>query len=58
MKTPSRTGTVMYGRWKFLKLMPMEKMSEPAMKVLTAAGVDLMAVIKGAGEALIQNMKK
>ena len=35
----------------------MEKMSDPAIKVLKAAGTDITAVIKGAGEAMIQNMK-
>ena len=36
----------------------MEKMSNSAKNLLTAAGVDLTAIIKGAGEAMIQNMKQ
>ena len=36
----------------------MEKMSDAAKKLLTSAGVDITAVIKGAGEAMIQNMKR
>ena len=33
------------------------KMSEPAIRILEAAGVDLTALIKGAAEALIVRMK-
>lgn len=36
----------------------LEKMSVPATKVLAAAGADISAIIKGAGEAMIQNMKQ
>lgn len=36
----------------------LEKMSVPATKVLAAAGADISAIIKGAGEAMIQNMKR
>lgn len=36
----------------------MEKTSDAAKNLLTSAGVDITAVIKGAGEAMIQNMKK
>ena len=36
----------------------LDKMSDAAVKVLNSAGVDLTAVIKGAGEAMIQDMKK
>ena len=36
----------------------MEKMSDSAKNLLTAAGVDITAIIKGAGEAMIQNMKR
>ena len=35
----------------------LDKMSTSAKKVLTTAGVDISAVIKGAGEALISSMK-
>ncbi len=35
----------------------MEKMSDSAKNLLTAAGVDITAIIKGAGEAMVQNMK-
>lgn len=35
-----------------------EKMSAPAEKVLTAAGVDIEALIKGAGEAWIAQLKQ
>lgn len=36
----------------------LEKMSVPATRVLAAAGADISAIIKGAGEAMIQNMKQ
>ena len=36
----------------------MEKMSDSAKNLLTAAGVDITAIIKGAGEAMVQNMKQ
>ena len=36
----------------------MEKMSDSAKNLLTAAGVDITAIIKGAGEAMVQNMKR
>lgn len=36
----------------------MEKMSDSAKSLLTAAGVDITAIITGAGEAMIQNMKR
>lgn len=36
----------------------MEKMSDSAKNLLTSAGVDITAIIKGAGEATIQNMKQ
>ena len=35
-----------------------EKMSDSAMNLLVSAGVDINAIIKGAGEAMIQRMKK
>ena len=35
----------------------LEKMSVPATKVLSAAGADISAIIKGAGEAMILSMK-
>lgn len=35
----------------------MEKMSDSAKKLLVSAGVDISAIIKGAGEAVIHNMK-
>lgn len=36
----------------------LDKMSEPAKKLLTSAGVDICAIIQGAGEAMIAQMKK
>ena len=36
----------------------MEKMSDSAKNLLTSAGVDITAIITGAGEAMIQNMKR
>lgn len=36
----------------------MEKMSDSAKNLLTAAGVDITAIIKGTGEAMVQNMKQ
>ena len=36
----------------------MEKMSDAAKNVLNSAGVDITAIIKGAGEALIASMKE
>lgn len=36
----------------------MEKMSDSAKNLLTSAGVDITAIIKGAGEAMIQSMKQ
>ena len=36
----------------------MAKMSDSAKKLLTAAGVDISALIKGAGEAAIAKMKE
>lgn len=36
----------------------MEKMSDSAKSLLTSAGVDITAIITGAGEAMIQNMKR
>lgn len=35
-----------------------EKMSDSAKNLLTSAGVDITAIITGAGEAMIQSMKK
>ena len=35
-----------------------EKMSDSAKSLLTSAGVDITAIITGAGEAMIQNMKR
>lgn len=35
-----------------------DKMSKPAAAVLYSAGVDVTAIIKGAGEAMIQSMKR
>ena len=34
-----------------------EKMSAPAMTLLSAAGVDVNAIITGAGEAMVKNIK-
>ena len=34
------------------------KMSEPAKNLLQAAGIDLAALIQGAGEAMIRELKK
>ena len=36
----------------------MKKMSASAKDILNSAGVDITAIIKGAGEAMIKNMKK
>lgn len=36
----------------------LDKMSEPAKALLMAAGVDISAIITGAGEAMIGTMKK
>lgn len=36
----------------------LDKMSEPAKNLLTAAGVDITAIITGTGEALIGQMKQ
>lgn len=36
----------------------MDKMSDTAKNMLTAAGVDISAVIRGAGEAFIRQMKQ
>lgn len=36
----------------------LEKMSVPAVKLLRAAGADLVSIITGAGEAMLQNMKQ
>lgn len=36
----------------------MEKMSDSAKDLLASAGVDISAIIKGAGEAMIQRMKR
>lgn len=36
----------------------LDKMSESAVQVLTAAGVDITAIITGAGEAMINIIKK
>lgn len=36
----------------------LDKMSAPAVSLLAAAGVDITAIITGAGEAMIQSMKK
>lgn len=38
--------------------MTMKKMSNSVKNLLTSAGVDITAIIKGAGEAMIQNMKQ
>lgn len=35
-----------------------EKMSAPAMNLLTAAGVDVNAIITGAGESMIRSIKE
>lgn len=37
--------------------MSMTKLSDTSVKILTAAGVDISAIIAGAGEALIKKMK-
>lgn len=36
----------------------MEKMSDSAKNLLNSAGIDITAIITGAGEAMIQSMKK
>lgn len=38
--------------------MTLKKMSSSARNLLTAAGVDITAIIKGAGEAMIRKMKE
>ena len=38
--------------------MTLKKMSSSAQNLLTAAGVDVTAIIKGAGEAMIRKMKE
>lgn len=38
--------------------MTLKKMSSSAQNLLTAAGVDITAIIKGAGEAMIRKMKE
>ena len=43
---------------KLLVQKTMEKMSDSAKNLLTSAGVDITAIIVGAGEAMIQNMKR
>lgn len=43
---------------KMLLAKTLDKMSESAVKVLTAAGVDITAIIIGAGEATINMIKK
>ena len=43
---------------KLLVQKTMEKMSDSAKNLLTSAGVDITAIITGAGEAMIQNMKR
>lgn len=43
---------------KLLVQKTMEKMSDSAKSLLTSAGVDITAIITGAGEAMIQNMKR
>jgi len=36
----------------------MEKLSDPAKKLLQSAGADITAIIKDAGESVIQSMKR
>lgn len=36
----------------------LDKISEPAKKLLASAGVDICAIIQGAGEAMITQMKR
>lgn len=43
---------------KMLLAKTLDKMSEPAKALLMAAGVDISAIITGAGEAMIGAMKK
>lgn len=43
---------------KMLVQKTMEKMSDSAKNLLTSAGVDITAIITGAGEAMIQSMKR
>lgn len=43
---------------KMLVQKTMEKMSDSAKSLLTSAGVDITAIITGAGEAMIQSMKR
>lgn len=43
---------------KMLVQKTMEKMSDSAKGLLTSAGVDITAIITGAGEAMIQSMKR
>ncbi|MBO5130161.1 MAG: hypothetical protein J6B95_07440 [Oscillospiraceae bacterium] len=62
MKAASEDGKLTAAEIEHLGALLLEKalaqMSDPAKKLLTAAGVDLTAVIKGAGEAMVQQMKK
>ena len=43
---------------KMLVQKTIEKMSDSAKSLLTSAGVDITAIITGAGEAMIQSMKR
>lgn len=62
MKAASEDGKLSEDEIKQLGAMLLEKalaqMSAPAMKVLTAAGKDISAIIQSAGEAMILAMKK
>lgn len=62
MKAASEDGKLTQSEIEQLGAMLLEKalaqMSEPAKKILTAAGKDIKAIIMSAGEAMIQSMKK
>lgn len=62
MKAASEDGKLAEAEIEQLGALLLEKalaqMSEPAMKVLAAAGKDVGAIIKSAGEAMILAMKK
>lgn len=62
MKAASEDGKLSESEIKELGALLLEKaldkMSDSAKKLLNSAGVDITAIIKGAGEAMILNLKK
>lgn len=62
MKAASEDGKLTEAEIKHLGALllqkTLDKMSDSAKNLLTAAGVDITAIITGVGEAMIQNMKK